>query len=254
MPIGKASISGASGSSQLQLVEEVTGLCYGLHRRKGMPEPTSEEIEKCGHRIHEAIRSYLAYQATPMLTATQRKRILNKVVTAAGQLQRQLELGNDFKTVAEKLLKQLATDVNTRDVVHKHLRRAGYKNGLIGLQRKLEEWCEWDVDDEARPEVSAMLGCICTLQDRTDDRPHWRDPLMVNLVLDLAVIWQKLTGFSPRTVDTEIGDHAFAEWMNQLFESVRIQQKQLKMLPQPPVTRGAVEDILARLIFEKTGD
>ncbi len=99
-----------------------------------------------------------------------------------------------------------------------------------------------------------MLDCVCTLQDWTDDRLHWRDPLLVYLVLNLAPVWQQLTGLSPRTVDTETGEHPYAEWINKLFDPVREQQKVRNETPLPPVTRGAVEDILARLNFEKSDD
>ena len=255
MPKGKAPISGASGSAaQLPSVEEFISVCCGLFRRKGKPELIPADMEMCGRQIREAIRSYLAYQATPMLTATQRQRILSKVVTAARRLHRQLVSGKNVQTAAEKLLQQLDTDVNTRDVVHKHLRRAGFAKGIIGFQRTLERCCEAGAQGETRLEVTAMLDCVCTLQDWTDDRLHWRDPLLVNLVLDLVPVWQQLTGFSPRTVDTDIGEHPFVEWLNRLFDPVRERQEVKNETPLPLVTRGAVEDILARLIFEKSDD
>lgn len=189
-----------------------------------------------------------------MLTATQRRRILNKVVTAARSLRRQLVSGSNVQKAAEKLLEQLNTDVNTRDVVHKHLRRANFEKGLYGLELELKLWCAMGARDEAQAAVKAMLDCIYTLQKWTDGRRHWPNPLLVNLVLDLAPIWQQLTGFSPRTVDPEIGEHHFAEWINKLFEPVREQQREKNATPLPPVTRGAVEDILACLVFEKSGD
>lgn len=252
MPKGKAPISGARGVAQpLLSVEEIVSACHGLHRRKNMPEPTAADIRKCAREIHKAIQSYLAYQATPMLTATERKRLLNKVVTAARKLNSQLISGKNAEKAAEKLRQQLLDiDVNTLDIVHKHLLRAGIEKGVSGLKLKLRDWGEADVEHE----VSAMLDHICTLKDWTDDRPHWPNPLMVNLVRNLAPEWQKLTGYSPRTVDPEIGEHPFAEWINKLLEPVREQQRVRNKTPLPPVTRGSVEDILAHLKNEKSGD
>ena len=245
MPKGKAPISGAHGwAAQQPPMEEIVLTCKGLFRRKGMPESAPDEIKKCAGKIQKAIRSYRTYQATPMLTATERQRLLNKVVTAARKLNSQLMSGNISETAAEKLRQQLLdVDENTLDVIHKHLCRAGFEKGVSGLQLKLRDWNEADVEDE----VSAMLDHICTLKDWVDDRKHWCDPLLVNLVLALAPEWQKLTGFSPSTVDPDIGEHPFAEWVNKLLETVREQQREEKKAPLPAVTRGSVEDILTHL-------
>jgi hypothetical protein len=75
---------------------------------------------------------------------------------------------------------------------------------------------------------------------------RWRDPLLVDLVNELATIWKALTGRSPRTIDPDGGEYPFYDWLADLFAICHKDDK--------APSRGTIIDILAQPKPKKSGD
>jgi hypothetical protein len=60
------------------------------------------------------------------------------------------------------------------------------------------------------------------------------DQLLVDLIRELAPIWQTVTGRSPHTKDHIKGERPFYSWVVELFEACK----------EPPPKQGSVSDIL----------
>jgi hypothetical protein len=224
-------------------------------KRRNPPKLTRSELRECDRLLRKLISIYRIARATPQPTATERRRILGKIKTAAGRFVKK-------PTVPwrDKLLNRLeAADVNTRSILnHEIISRGHSSNALIAMKRKLQElfsMSRYPDESLSCPVPQAWIDRAAAFI--TDDLPvvhvlanievnvlvpgsgKWPDPALANLVAGLEPIWHRVTGRTAVYVPdskTQVRSGAaskcpFAEWLGALFEGMEWQR--------PPVSRVA---------------
>jgi hypothetical protein len=202
-------------------------------------------------RMH--IMAYRIAVQTPLCTATERRKSLGKIKTAAMRL-----IENPSRQWAERFLRSLDdVDANTRAVVYRHLWSMGIRwTAIPGIKRQLGDLYYLSVyHDEAYPAPGRLsraqhdrvarfeIECLPTVRALAsiDSRVlvsrqgKWRDPAQANLVAALEPVWCRVTGRSAGLTSIDkVGAQKrcrFAEWLKEILTAID--------LPAPSLSRVA---------------
>src|ERR1700730_10625168 len=128
MPAGRPGISGGSACI-LPLTHAVSVRSLRLRAKQVRPPPplTVLELRKYRRLLRKLVSIYRIACATPQPTATERRRTLGKIKTAAGRF-----IETPKKSWADKLLDYLeAADVNTRSILNGEIISQGHSSKAL---------------------------------------------------------------------------------------------------------------------------
>jgi hypothetical protein len=201
------------------------------------------ELRELRQLLREHIRIYRIALQTPLSTATERRQCLGRIKTAAMRF-----IAKPNQQWAERLLRAVDVDDNTRAVIYRHLAKSGIKwTAFSGMKRQLEDLYLPSVPDEPIPppgqlslaqqnRVARFAQCVPTVialagidplvlvpLRRKDGRRSgkWPDPAQANLIAALEPLWCRVTGYSAGLTSIDrAGEEKrcrFAEWLNELL-------------------------------------
>jgi hypothetical protein len=255
MPAGKL---GPSGGHSFILPLPYTVNVRSLRKRakRTTPPPTVRDLRECRRILRKSVSIYRIACATPQPTATEQRRSLSMIKTAARRF-----IKGPSKAWADKLLNYLeAADANSRSIINREVIAHGHpSNALITTKRLLRElFLQSIYPDEAMPtrrdisrasadkiQVFRSRGypVVRLLADMEIDAlvpgsGRWPDPALANLVANLQPLWRRITGRTAALISKdkvgELKQCHFADWLGELLERAG--------LPRPPV--GRVVDIV----------
>ena len=268
MPSGRPGLSGGS-ALVLPLTHEVSVRSLRLRAKRVRPPPplTVPELREYRRLLRKLVSIYRIACATPRPTATERRRTLGKIKTAAGRF-----IETPKKPWANKLRDYLeAADVNTRSILNREIISHGHSSkALIAMKRELRDLFSLSIFppeslssavaqasmDRSKAFLTGGFLVVRVLADiqvntLVPGSGRWPDPALANLVAGLEPMWRRVTGRTAALIpdnETQVssGDAKkcpFAEWLGDLLESIGRQR--------PPA--GRVVDIVRALKTEKSG-
>jgi hypothetical protein len=206
---------------------------------------TKTEQRELTGLLRKRVRIYQIAISTRTTTATERKKALSKIKTAANRF-----LANPSPTWSERLLNNLeAADSNTRAVIFRELHRLKFEwKSLVATKRQLRSlifvagWPSGAQLDratrfvvECAPVVRALAAMDVSIL--VPGKGKWTNPAQANLVAALQPIWCRVTGRTAGLTAANLeGDKRcrYAEWLRELLAELD--------LPAPPT--GMVVDVV----------
>ncbi len=220
-------------------------------RRTPPPPLTVPKLRECRRLLRKLVSIYRIACATPQPTATERRRTLRKIKTAARRF-----IESPKKLWADKLLDYLAAaDVNTSSILYHEIFSHGHSwKDLMAMKRQLRVLFSPSIyPDESLASAHAVsrasmdrikafcMGGVLIVRVLADielnilvpGSGRWPDPALANLVVGLEPIWYRVTGRTAALIskdkEGELKKCPFADWLGDLLESIGWQR--------PPVWR-----------------
>lgn len=252
MPSGKLGPSGGYAWVKA-LPYSVSIRSLRLWARGSAPSLDVAELRQLRQLLRMHVRVYRIAVQTPLCTATERRKSLGKIKTAATRLNT-----NISRQWAERFLRSLDdVDANTRAVIYRHLASMGIRwTAILGMKRQLRDLYFLSIyPDEAFPAPGRLsraqldrvarfvTECMPTVRALAgiDSRVlvprqgKWPDPAQANLVAALEPIWCRVTGWSAGLTSVDkVGEKKrcrFAEWLKDTLTAID--------LPAPSLSRVA---------------
>jgi hypothetical protein len=218
-----------------------SSLCYGVSmrslrpywsKRKAKEQPDIASTKEWRRRLREAFRRYLRDCGRYHPTATELRKSLNEIATAAARF-----AASGKRNSADKLLKHLESDRNAETIV----RRAIWSHDLDwpGFKTELRNLYATGGLAENSFDVASRIAGIDVVS-LVPESGSWRDPALFRLVSVLAPLWEEITGrtAAQSTADRieDLKEFRFATWLAEMHAVIGV--------PNPPA--GGVLDIVLR--------
>lgn len=243
MPAGRPPVSGG-GAFVIPLSHAVNIRSLRLlARRRRPPPPLSKlELRERRHLLRRLVSKYRIACATPQPTATERRKTLSKIKTAARRF-----IKTEERLWADKLLDYLNTaDVNTIALIRRNISStkddwrawssmkrqlgslfsvANYPGEILSgtSARSQASLDRWEAFQASGISIVHELATI-NISELVPVSGHWPDPPLADLVAGLEPIWRRVTGRTAGliSVDAEADTKAcpFAEWLRDILQAV----------------------------------
>ncbi len=228
MPAGKAAVSGGVAFvGKLPVAINIRSMrCYA---KRGNPPLTVAVLKECRGEVRAAFKIYRIACKTPNVTATERRKALGKIRTAA---QRFAESPSSLW--ANRLWEALdSKDLEARKAAYGVLNMKGF-NPIL-LKRVLTDVFlkrhapPADCKLAARELANLDINSLCPTGGR------WPDPGLADLVIALVPVWKRVTGRTAGLTSIDAAGEKqclFNEWLTAMHS--------LLELP-PPLTQRVVD-------------
>ena len=234
MPAGKAAVKGGlAWAKPLHL-----GVSVRSMRRYSKPKTPAllvDGLRECRKALRLTFKIYNIDCAKVAPTATERRKTLNKIKTAA----RRLRKDKSWLSAGELLTALDTPDRDARTLAYGQLSAKGYLP--LQFKKRLRDWPGLSsFPEDCLPALTELAALDVEALVPVGGR--FPDPGLANAVARLIPIWKKVTGRTAGPISADfVGDrkkYPFADWLAEMHGLLGV--------AQPPV--GRVLDIVRRMV------
>ena len=216
MPAGKLGISGTP-EWRSWLPYKINVRSLRCRAKAGALPLTIQEVRQIRSLLRNSIWRYRNSHKTGQPTATERRKTLRKIRTAAARF-----AATGKRSWANKLLDQIeAAELDVIQILMDQVNRIGQRWSPMKKNLQLTAAVSTIKADACLPGVYALaamdVGALVPKEGR------WRDPALATMVAALEPSWRRITGRTAGLVSVDKGiakDCPFAHWLGDMIEAV----------------------------------